>query len=105
MTPNEYISRKEELKKEFDKKCRELAVDYATSNNTIKPCDIIKDHANIGKVINGSVYIDINKLPKIVYKCEKLKSNGDARKKFEIVYIYQGNIKMVNGEDYQCPHK
>ena len=105
MTIDEYISRKQELKKEFDKQCRKLDVEFALSNNTIKTCDIIKDHANIGKVINSGIYIDTNKLPKIVYKCEKLKSNGDARKKFEIVYIYQGNIKMVNGEDYQCPHK
>lgn len=104
MTPNEYISRKEELKKEFDKKCRELSIDYAVSNNTIKPTDIIKDHCAIGKVISMQVYIGINKVPMMVYKCERLKANGEPRKKTEIIYIYQDNVKLINGEDYQYPH-
>lgn len=94
MDRNEYEQQLKELEKQFAVKRRELAIEYAKSNNPFKAGDKVTDH--IGSIIVSSIsfsYTGIGNIPCCVYSGVELTSKGVPVKKGTIRKIWQCNIK------------
>lgn len=100
MKKEEFKNRLKELELEFDKKKKELFVQFALSHNTIKVGDIVKDHSGCAEVIKLSVCYDHNGYSMMRYNCIELTKNGKHKKKEPMRWLYQTNIKEVNGKPY-----
>lgn len=100
MKREEFDNRLKELKLEFNKNKKALLVDFALSNNTIAVGNIIKDHIGCAKVIKLDIYCAYDGYSEMKYNCIELKKDGTPKKKETMRWVYQSNIKEVNGEPY-----
>lgn len=100
MTKQEFDDRLKELRIEFDKKKKALLVDFALSNNTITEGDIVKDHIGIAEVVKVGIYCTYDGRSAMKYNCVELKKDGTPKKKETMRWVYQTNIKEVNGKPY-----
>lgn len=100
MKKEEFDNRLKELNLEFDKKKKALFVQFALSNNTITVGDIVKDHTGCAEVIKLSVHCDPNSYSFMKYNCIELTKDYKHKKKEKMRWIYQSNIKEVNGRPY-----
>lgn len=94
MTPEEYKSQLNELKKEANQKELELAKTYAFKNNTYEKGDIVTDHIGSVLIVDmklfiGNRYID---MPSLIYKGIELKKDGKPKKGNPMRDLYQINI-------------
>lgn len=101
MTREEFDKRLKELELEFDKNKKALFVNFALSNNTITVGDIVKDHIGCAMVTKIGIYCSTyDGYSAMRYSCIELKKDGTPKKKKTMRWVYQSNIKEVNGEPY-----
>lgn len=101
MTREEFDNRMKELELEFVKNKKALLVNFALSNNTIAVGDIVKDHIGCAEVVKvNNVQCTYNGYSEMKYNCIELKKDGTPKKKETMRWVYQTNIKEVNGEPY-----
>lgn len=100
MTKQEFDSRLKELQLEFDKKKKALLIDFALSHNTITIGDIVKDNLGCAEVIKLGIHICYDGYSAMRYNCIELKKDGTPKKKETMRWVYQSNIKEVNGKPY-----
>lgn len=98
MTKEEYAEKSVALNKEYDKKRKELALQYAEENNKVKVGDYITDHRFTIRVTGYRVYCEYTtKLPSLIYTGIKCKKNGEPMKNPSEEDVYQINLKYING--------
>jgi hypothetical protein len=90
MIVQEYISRKNILIKEHDKKMKELNKEYALSNNTVKIGDIVTDHIGSVKVEKILLWGSIE--PSCVYRGIEYTKAGKPYKKGSERDVFQINL-------------
>ena len=100
MTREEFDKRLKELKLEFDENKKALLVNFALSHNTIAVGDIVKDHIGCAKVIKNGTHCTYDGYSEMKYNCIELKKDGTTKKNEAMRWVYQSNIKEVNGEPY-----
>ena len=100
MTREEFDNRLKELNLEFDKKKKALLVDFALSHSTIAVGDIVEDHTGCAEVIKLGIYCRHDGYSAMRYHCIELKKDGTPKKNETMRWVYQLNIKKVNGEPY-----
>lgn len=100
MTREEFDNRMKELNLEFDKNKKALLVKLALSNNTIAVGDIVKDHIGCAEVIKVGINYTYDGYSEMKYNCIELKKDGTPKKKETMRWVFQSNIKEVNGEPY-----
>ena len=93
MEKEEYFAKRNQLEKEHQQALRELNKEYALSNNPYKIGDLICDHIGMGRVLSFKLYIGLDKLPQLVYRCANLTQKGTINKREPERDIYQSNIK------------
>lgn len=99
MTREEFDNRLKELELEFNKNKKALLANFAISNNTIAVGDIVKDHIGCAEVVKVSINC-IYGYSEMSYNCIELKKDGTPKKKKTMRWVFQSNIKEVNGESY-----
>lgn len=99
MTKEEFNKRLKELKAEFDQKRNALSIEYAVRNNVIAIGDTIRDHISKGVVLKVQVTQSYD-YPEMKYLCQILKKDGTPRKDGEQRWMFQSNVKELNGEPY-----
>jgi hypothetical protein len=101
MTRKEFDNRLKELELEFDKSKKALLVNFALSNNTIAVGDVVRDHIGRGMVEKIQTTMSLlSKYSEMRYWCVELKKDGAPKKNGDSRWVYQSNIKEVNGEPY-----
>lgn len=105
MTKEEYINKKETLKREYEKECKKLTLDYCMSKTPYSVGDIVEDHIGVGRIdsIGGiwNNYIGSNNVS-LWFCCTELrKSDLTPKKNNAVREVYEDNIKKIvkkNGE-------
>lgn len=92
MEINEFISQKNDLRIEHDKKVQALSKEYALSNNTVKVGDMVTDH--IGAVKVEKILIRVTDEPSCVYSGTEYTKAGKPTKRGTKRLAYQ--INLVN---------
>lgn len=94
MTEEEYLRRLDLIKKAYEVDKRNLAIEFAKSNNPYKVGDVIEDH--IGKLKIEKIMVNIINydLPNCNYYGVELKKDGTLCKRQTGRCIYQSNIKQ-----------
>lgn len=95
MTKEEYNKRLFELKEELYKKEKELAKEYALSNNPYKVGDILQDHYQIIMVeVIGWTNATLSEFPECVFYGTQLTKMFVPKKRQDISpRMYQSNVK------------
>lgn len=89
MTKEEYLSAKNQLFKEFERKQRELDIKYALSNNDIEIGDIVSDNINTIKV--EKIHVDTpwrGNMPRAYYEGIRLTKQLKPFKNGDKIYIH-----------------
>ena len=93
MNIKEFISKKNILRNEHDKKVQELKSEYAFANNTVKVGDIVTDHIGAVKVEKILVWgIDE---PCCIYRGIEYTKAGKPTKRGCKRDVYQTNLKVI----------
>lgn len=94
MTQEEYLSRLGFLKKAYEVDKKNLAIEFAMSNNPYKVGDVIEDR--VGKLKIGKIKVDDFLLhkPSCIYYGVELKKDGTPCKRQTGRCVYQSNIKQ-----------
>lgn len=101
MDKKEYEDRLSALKVEFSAKQKELAKEFALSNNPVKIGDIITDHYKTIRVERFSWGFGF-KQPCVYYSGTRLTKKGEpAKREAEDNVVVQENIKEINGHPYK----
>lgn len=101
MTKQEFENKPKELNQEFEAKRQLVYRQYAQDNNPVKVGDIIQDHIGKGIVTRIAVYCGWHDLPECKYMVEILnKDNSKTKRAEKERWIYQSNIKNINGNEY-----
>lgn len=99
MKKEEYLEGLDILKKEFERKKRDLALEFAKSNSTAKIGDKVTDH--IGSIIIESMGLSstLGGIPCMTYYGHELKKDGSIRKDKSKRRVLQMNlIKLESNE-------
>ena len=101
MTKTELNEKLKLLQVECQKKKIALFVEYATSNNPIAVGDIITGHNCKGQVIKMQAALSpFEESSEMRYWCKILKKDGTPRKDGAESWMYQSNVKEINGMPY-----
>ena len=94
MTAKEFEEGRKEIEDDYKNQKKELYYKYASSNNTYKIGDIIKDHYHIIRIKKIMYTILYNK-PSCVYQGIPLRQDLTPKKKFvkDDEIMYQINVK------------
>ena len=96
MKKEEYTSKKDILKLEYEKQLSALAKEYAFANNTHEVGDIIKDSVGSIKITRLQYTLGDSFLrsgfPEVIFTGVELKKDLTPTKKGEIRKIYQSSI-------------
>jgi len=94
MTKEEYDLAKKELEKQFEEKKKQLAINYATSNNPYKQGDVITDHFHTIRIDRWKTTYGSFGYPSLVYYGTVLNKDGKESKNQKENYVYQENIQL-----------
>lgn len=103
MNKEEYLKAKRALEEEFKAKDKELAKQFAASNNPVKIGDVITDHY---KTIRVEMFVLFNyydyMMPCIKYVGTRLNKKGEpAKRDTSDNGIIQKDIREINGKPYK----
>lgn len=103
MNKEEYLKVKKALEAEFEEKKKQLAREFAYSNNDVKIGDIITDHyktIRVEKFLWG--YDFFSHMPCMFYRGTRLTKNGQlAKREAEDNRVAQTDIREINGRPYK----
>ena len=103
MNKEEYLNAKKALEAELLKKKKQLAREFAYSNNDVKIGDVITDHyktIRVEKLLWG--YDFGSHMPCMFYRGTRLTKNGQpAKREAEDNRVAQTDIKEINGKPYK----
>ena len=103
MNKEEFIKTEEAFKEEFEEKRKQLAREFAFSNNPVKIGDIITDHyktIRVEKLLWGFNFGF--KLPCMFYRGTRLNKKGQIAKRDPYDNrVAQTDIKEINGKPYK----
>ena len=91
MTKDEFIAKKQELRKHHENELRKLNKEFALSNNKVKIGDIIEDHRTRIEVEIIDLFCGCS-FPSCKYSGPRLKKDNTPYKSGEIDTIYQINL-------------
>lgn len=91
MTKEQYNYQKKHLEEEWRNKQRDLAKEYALSNNPHKIGDVITDHIKTIKIESIAFY-NGGSSPECLYKGIQYNKSGSISKRQDDNKIYQSNI-------------
>lgn len=99
MTPEEYKQKTKELEAEYESKQFEIDRQYALSNCPAKHGDILEDHYQKIEYVRHTVVrqSSYQRFPTLCFYGPKLKKDGKPFKSGEETWLYQSNLKKVNG--------
>lgn len=102
MNKEEYLKAKKVLEEEFEEKKKQLAKEFASSNNPVKIDDVIKDHYKIIRVEKFFLATTFKGTPILKYRGTRLTAKGEpAKREKDDNAIYQNNITEINGKSYK----
>lgn len=102
MNKEEYIKAEKALKEEFEKKRKQLAKEFAYSNNPVKIGDIITDHYKTIRVEKLLWTRNFCNPPCMAYRGVRLNKNGEPSKRdTNDDTVGQMNIREINGRPYK----
>lgn len=102
MNKEEYLKAKKALEAEFEEKKKQLAKEFAYSNNPVKIGDIITDHYKTIRVEKLLWTYNFGNPPYMVYRGTRLNKNGQpAKREADNNIVAQKNIKEINGKPYK----
>lgn len=103
MNKEEYLKAEKVLKEEFEAKKKQLAREFAFSNNPVKIGDIITDHCRtirVEKFLCG--YDFCSHMPCMVYRGVRLTKKGEpAKREADDNRVSQTDIREINGKPYK----
>lgn len=93
MTKTDYDLKIKEIDEEARLKKKELAREFAFSNNSITPGDTIKDHVGTIKVNKVNfTFVPLDKYPQCIYTGINYNKNGSISKRMPVRHVYQCNL-------------
>ena len=102
MNKEEYIKAEKALKEEFEEKRKQLAREFAYSNNPVKIGDIITDHCKTIRVEKLLWTRNFCNPPCMVYRGVRLTKKGEPSKRNTYDdTVGQMNIREINGRPYK----
>lgn len=102
MNKEEYVKAEKALKEEFEEKRKQLAREFASSNNPVKIGDVIKDHYKIIRVEKFFLTTTFKGTPILKYRGTRLTAKCEpAKRNKEDNAVYQNNITEINGIRYK----
>ena len=103
MNKEEYLKAKKALEAEFEEKKKQLAREFAYSNNDVKIGDIITDHyktIRVEKLLWGYDYG--SNMPCMFYRGTRLNKKGKpVKREADDNRISQTDIREINGKPYK----
>jgi hypothetical protein len=103
MNKEEYIKAEKAIKEEFEGKRKQLAREFAFSNNPVKIGDVISDHyrtIRVLKLLWGRNLGD--PFPCMVYRGVRLTKKGEpSKREADDNRVAQTDIKEINGKPYK----
>lgn len=103
MNKEEYLKAKKVLEEEFEEKKKQLAKEFAFSNNDVKIGDIITDHyktIRVEKFLWG--YDFVSHMPCMCYLGVRLTKKGEpVKREADDNRISQTHIREINGKLYK----
>lgn len=94
MTEEEYLRRLDLIKKAYEVDKKNLAIEFAMSNNPYKVGDVIEDHVGKLKIEKIKVNTIYYNLPSCSYYGVDLKKDGTPCKRQTGRCIHQSNVKQ-----------
>ena len=101
MTKKEYKEQLALLKKDYEKKVRELELAFATRNNPVRIGDKVRSHNRYILVEKMILFRTIGYHPCVKYFGTELKKDGTPKKSGTKDYVFQMNVTEINGEPYK----
>lgn len=103
MNKEEYLKAKKALEAEFEEKKKQLAREFALSNNPVKIDDIITDHYKTIRVLKFLWGYDFGShMPCMFYRGTRLTKNGQPAKRDSYDNrVAQTDIREINGKPYK----
>ena len=100
MNKEEYLKSKKALEEEFEEKKKQLAREFAYSNNPVKIGDIITDHYKTIRVEKFLLGYDFgSRMPCMFYRGTRLNKKGEPVKREAYDNrISQTDIREINGK-------
>jgi hypothetical protein len=103
MNKEEYLKAEKAIKEEFEGKRKQLAREFASSNNPVKIGDIITDHyktIRVEKLLWGHNFG--TPFSCMFYRGTRLTKNGQpAKREAEDNRVAQTDIREINGRPYK----
>ena len=103
MNKEEFLKAEKVLKEEFEAKKKQLAREFAYSNNVVKIGDIITDHyktIRVEKFLCG--YDFVSRMPCMFYRGTRLNKKGEpVKREADDNRISQTDIREINGKPYK----
>lgn len=103
MNKEEFLKAEKALKEEFEEKRKQLAREFAYSNNDVKIGDIINDHyktIRVEKLLWGHNFG--TPFSCMFYRGTRLTKNGQpAKREAEDNRVAQTDIREINGKPYK----
>ena len=103
MNKEEYLKAEKVLKEEFEEKRKQLAREFAYSNNPVKIGDIITDHYKTIRVLKFLWGYDFgSQMPCMFYRGVRLTKKGEpAKREADDSRVSQTDIREINGKPYK----
>lgn len=107
MNKEEYLKAKKILEEEFEAKKKQLAREYAYSNNDVKIGDVITDHYKTIRVEKFLLGYDFgSQMPCMFYRGTRLNKKGEPMKRdADDNKVSQTAIREINGKPYKFEFK
>ena len=103
MNKEEFLKAEKVLKEEFEAKKKQLAREFAYSNNDVKIGDIITDHYKTIRVLKFLWCYDfVSRMPCMFYRGTRLNKKGEpVKREADDNRISQTDIREINGKQYK----
>lgn len=96
----EYNHEKCLLYDEYQEKVFLLKLRFAEENNPCKVGDVVTDHQTTIRVEKWELASGSGNVPYLLYTGVVLTKSGSESKRQKSNYIYQSNIRTINGKEY-----
>jgi len=103
MKKEEYLKAKKAIEEELEAKKKQLAREFAYSNNPVKIDDIITDHYKTIRVLKFLWGYDFgSQMPCMFYRGVRLTKKGEpVKREADDSRISQTDIREINGKPYK----
>ena len=103
MNKEEFIKAEKALKEDFEEKRKQLAREFAISNNPVKIGDVISDHCRTIRVLKLLWCYNLGyPFPCMVYRGVRLTKKGEpSKREADDNRVVQKNNREINGKPYK----